>query len=80
MRLKTGFSRQDSGHRRRNRRQAGDRRWETGARGRQETGDGIHGEDKRQKKGDGRQCSDVQSGCMKIELMLLWRKKISTQI
>ena len=44
MRLKTGFSRQDSGHRRRNRRQAGDR---------QETGDGRQARegDKRQETG-----------------------------
>ena len=55
----------------------GHRRRETGARGSQETGDGRHGEDRRQKKGDrkqkkgdGRPCSDVKSGCTKIELLL----------
>ena len=48
----------------------GHRRRETGARGSQETGDRRHGEDRRQKKGDGRPCSDVKSGCTKIELLL----------
>ena len=50
------------------RQEAGDRRWETGARGRRETWG-------RQKTGDGIQCSDVKSRCTKIEILLFWKKK-----
>ena len=50
--------------------EAGDRRQAQEGVKRQETGDMGKTGDRRRETGDGRQCSDIKSGCPKIELLL----------
>ena len=79
MRQETGRKRET----RDGRQEVGHRRWDTGdgrqAREgvqRQETGDMVKTGDRRRETGlHGRQCSDIKSGCTKIELLLFWKKK-----